>query len=125
MDDTFGEPGSFGIAAVRHPDGAVSVSPAGDLDVSTSHRLLACVDDLLAEGRSRITLDLQAVTFIDSSGLGALVKAHKRAEAAPADLVVVGPRPHIYRAMEISGIVKVIHMAGPGTAGEPADPPAG
>ena len=118
MDDTFGEPGSFGIAAVRRDDGAVAVSPAGDLDVSTSHKLLACIDDLLAEGRSRITLDLQAVTFIDSSGLGALVKAHKRV-VAPAELVVARPRPHIYRAMEISGILNVIRMADP----EPVPPP--
>lgn len=98
---------------MRQEGGAVAVSPAGDLDVSTSHRLLSCIDGLLAEGRSRIVLDLQAVTFIDSSGLGALVKAHKKA-APPAELVVVHPRPHIYRAMEISGILKVIRMADEG-----------
>jgi anti-anti-sigma factor len=121
VDDTFREPGSFGIATVRHADGAAAVSPAGDLDVSTSHKLLACIDDLLAEGRSRITVDLQAVTFIDSSGLGALVKAHKRAAGAAADLVVARPRAHIYRAMEISGILKVIHMAEP----EAGAPPTG
>ena len=107
----FPEPETFGIVAVRQDD-AAAVSPAGDLDVSTSPKLLACIDELLAEGRSRITLDLQAVTFIDSSGLGALVKAHKRA-APPAQLTVVQPRPHIYRAMEISGILKVIRMEQP------------
>lgn len=120
MGDGFSEPGSFGIAAVRHEDGEVAVSPAGDLDVSTSHKLLACVEGLLAEGRSRITLDLQAVTFIDSSGLGTLVKAHKRAAATSAELVVAGPRPHIYRAMEISGILKVINMAEPDTGAPPS-----
>ena len=113
------EPDRFGIVAVRQDEHTVAVSPAGDLDVSTSHKLLACIDDLLAEGRSRITLDLQAVTFIDSSGLGALVKAHKRAAGAPAELVVARPRPHIYRAMEISGILKVIHMAEPETGPPP------
>lgn len=118
MDDAFSEPGSFGIAAVRRDGGAVAVSPAGDLDVSTSAKLLACIDDLLAEGRLHITLDLQAVTFIDSSGLGALVKAHKRV-VAPAELVVARPRPHIHRAMEISGILNVIRMADPDTAPPP------
>jgi anti-sigma B factor antagonist len=113
VDDMLGEPGAFGIVTVRHEGGGVAVSPAGDLDVSTSHKLLACVDDLLAEGRSPITIDLQAVTFIDSSGLGALVKAHKRA-APRAELVVARARPHIYRAMEISGILKVIRMSDAG-----------
>lgn len=102
-------PETFGIVAVRHDESSVAVSPAGDLDVSTSPRLLACIDELLAEGRSKITLDLRAVTFIDSSGLGALVKAHKRA-APPAELTVVQPRPHVHRAMEISGITKVLRV---------------
>lgn len=103
-------PESFGIVAVRQDESTAAVSPTGDLDVSTSPRLLACIDELLAEGRSRITLDLRAVTFIDSSGLGALVKAHKRA-AGSAELTVVQARPHIHRAMEISGILKVIRVS--------------
>lgn len=105
-------PETFGIVAVRQDECTAAVSPTGDLDVSTSPRLLACIDELLAEGRSRITVDLRAVTFIDSSGLGALVKAHKRA-APPAELTVVQPRPHIHRAMEISGILKVIRLVAP------------
>lgn len=103
-------PETFGIVAVRRDESTAAVSPSGDLDVSTSPRLLACIDELLAEGRSQIILDLQAVTFIDSSGLGALVKAHKRA-APSAQLTVVQPRPHVHRAMEISGILSVIRMA--------------
>ncbi|MGI8686123.1 MAG: STAS domain-containing protein [Acidimicrobiales bacterium] len=102
-------PETFGIVAVRPDESTAAVSPTGDLDVSTSPRLLACIDELLAEGRSRITLDMRAVTFIDSSGLGALVKAHKRA-APSAQLTVVQPMPHVHRAMEISGILKVIRV---------------
>lgn len=108
-DPSHPAPETFGIVAVRHDESSAAVSPAGDLDVSTSPRLLACIDELLAEGHSKITLDMQAVTFIDSSGLGALVKAHKRAGPS-AELTVVQPRPHIHRAMEISGILKVIKV---------------
>lgn len=108
-DQSLPAPETFGIVAVRSDDASAAVSPSGDLDVSTSPRLLACINELLAEGRSKITLDLQAVTFIDSSGLGALVKAHKRA-APSAQITVVQPKPHIQRAMEISGILKVIRV---------------
>ena len=108
-DEQVPAPETFGIVTVRPDDSSAAVSPAGDLDVSTSPRLLACIDELLAEGRATITLDLRAVTFIDSSGLGALVKAHKRASSS-ARLTVVEPRPHIHRAMEISGILKVIRV---------------
>lgn len=111
VDEPALSPDAFGIVTVRSDDSTAAVSPAGDLDVSTSPRLLQTIEELLAEGRSRITLDLRAVTFIDSSGLGALVKAHKRASSS-AQLSVVRPRPHIYRAMEISGILKVIQVEG-------------
>ena len=108
-DQPLPAPETFGIVAVRPDESTAAVSPTGDLDVSTSPRLLACIDELLAEGRSKITLDMRAVTFIDSSGLGALVKAHKHA-APSAELTVVQPRPHVHRAMEISGILRVIRV---------------
>lgn len=109
VDHPMPAPETFGIVAVRPDGSSAAVSPAGDLDVSTAPRLLACIDELLAEGRSKITLDMRQVTFIDSSGLGALVKAHKRA-APSAELTVIQPRPHVHRAMEISGILKVIQV---------------
>lgn len=109
MADESRGPETFGIVVVRPDAHSAAISPAGDLDVSTAPRLLACIDDLLAEGRRTIVLDLRAVTFIDSSGLGTLVKAHKHAAPA-AELTVVQARPHIHRAMEISGILKVIRV---------------
>lgn len=102
-------PETFGIVTVRSDDSSAAVSPAGDIDVSTSPRLLACITELLEEGRTRITLDMQAVTFIDSSGLGALVTLHQRA-GSTAEITVVQPRPHVHRAMEISGILSVIRI---------------
>lgn len=44
------------------------------------------VKNLLAEGRKKIVLDLQNVTLIDSSGLGALVAAYSSAKSAGASL---------------------------------------
>ena len=109
VDEASTAPETFGIVAVRHDQATAAVSPTGDLDVSTSPKLLACIEELLSEGRSKITLDLREVTFIDSSGLGALVKAHKRAGPS-AELTIVEPRPHIHRAMEISGILRVLKV---------------
>ena len=108
-DEIAPAPDVFGIAAVRTDQTSAAVSPAGDLDVSTSPRLLTVIEELLDEGRTDITVDLRAVTFIDSSGLGALVKAHKRAGDS-ARITVVKARPHVHRAMEIAGLLKVIRV---------------
>ena len=44
------------------------------------------VKGLLGEGKKKLVLDLKKVTFIDSSGLGALVAAHSSAKSSGATL---------------------------------------
>jgi len=44
------------------------------------------VKGLLAAGKKQLVLDLKNVTFIDSSGLGALVAVHSSAKSGGASL---------------------------------------
>lgn len=44
------------------------------------------VKGLLGQGKKKLVLDLKKVTFIDSSGLGALVAAHMSAKTSGASL---------------------------------------
>lgn len=44
------------------------------------------VKGLLGEGKKKLVLDLKKVTFIDSSGLGALVAAYTSAKSSSAEL---------------------------------------
>ena len=97
-------PESFGIVAVRPDETSAAVSPAGDLDVSTSPRLMALIEELLEEGRTAITIDLRAVTFIDSSGLGALVSLLNRARTGDGQLGLICPHRRLRRVFEITGL---------------------
>jgi anti-anti-sigma factor len=56
-----------------------------------------------SDGVSEILLDLREVTFIDSSGLHALIRASERAEDAGKRLVVTGLGPLARRVLEITG----------------------
>jgi len=49
----------------------------GRLDANVAPDLKKEVDDIVAGGTSRIMVDLQAVKFMDSSGLGAIVACFK------------------------------------------------
>lgn len=62
----------------------------GEHDLSTAGGLRDALDRALAEGAS-VVVDLSAVTFVDSSVIGALVSAHRRAAAEGRTVALVAP----------------------------------
>jgi anti-sigma B factor antagonist len=77
----------------------------GEIDVATSPRLRDELTALLAHGAGEITLDLTAVSFIDSSGLGVLVGALKRLrDSGGGTFNIVAARDGVRRVFEITGL---------------------
>lgn len=83
-------------------NGVACVSVRGELDMATAARL----DDYLApvegDGVSAIVLDLRELTFIDSFGLRALLRARDRAAPDLHRLILVGANASARRLFEIS-----------------------
>jgi anti-anti-sigma factor len=96
--------------AVRHEQGYVIVTAAGEIDISTVARLRETLFDLAASGRP-LVVDLDQVTFIDSSGLAALVGTAKRAEAHGGSLHVACGRPRIRQLFDLTGLDRRIPLA--------------
>jgi anti-sigma B factor antagonist len=85
--------------------GAVPVlAVSGELDLSTEHELLAHCDELLATGAPVVDVDLGAVTFIDSSGLGSLVRVQRSAEHAGRQLRLANVPRAVNRILEVTGL---------------------
>ena len=61
---------------------------AGEIDLATSHLLVDAIDGAIARGARRVVLDFSEVTFINSTGLGAMVAATKRLRTSGGDLVL-------------------------------------
>jgi anti-anti-sigma factor len=72
---------------------------AGELDMATAEELLAAIRERAEH--VRMTLDFSGITFMDSSGLRALLEAAKDREGDGA-LVVLDPSPQVRRVLEIS-----------------------
>jgi anti-sigma B factor antagonist len=80
----------------------------GEVDVASSPTLRARIADLIDQGADRIVLDLDGMTFIDSSGLGVLVGALKRVrELDRKDLVLCGLHGPPRRVFEITGLTEL------------------
>jgi anti-sigma B factor antagonist len=75
--------------STAHAEGehAVVVA-AGDIDIFTAPRLIDHVEPLIEAGHRHFVVDLEAVDFIDSTGLGALVGVLKRARVHGGSVAV-------------------------------------
>jgi anti-sigma B factor antagonist len=82
------------------------VAAAGEIDLACSDQLLrACVDAVDRTPTPRqLCCDLSGVTFIDSTGISALVAAKHASENAGTEMVLAGARGHVRRVLELTGV---------------------
>ncbi len=86
------------------------VTAAGEIDAATADTLANAVAGALNDGYKQILLDFAQVTFIDSTGLGVLVKSHRAAVAVDARFSVVRPTPTTRKLIRVLGLDQVRHI---------------
>jgi anti-sigma B factor antagonist len=84
------------------------VAFSGELDLSTAPVLREELLQALCVPASDIVVDLREVVFMDSTGLGLLIGAHRRAQAAGASVRVVCTQPDLLRVLRVSGLDQVL-----------------
>jgi anti-anti-sigma factor len=82
----------------------------GEFDTFYCPKLQEEVDSLISAGTLRVILNLRLVKFINSTALGAIIKAHKRFKAEGGDLVLSGPSPFCKDIITKLGIDRVVPM---------------
>ena len=90
--------------------GTVTLAPAGEIDVSTAPQMRELLVDAIASGHP-VVVDLGAVTFIDSTGIGVFVMAHKRLDANGSMMVLCAPTEQVRALLEITGLDAVMACA--------------
>jgi anti-sigma B factor antagonist len=78
---------------------------SGEVDISTAPQLRERLQQL--ESRS-VVVDLSAMTFIDSTGLGVLVGAFKRLRESGGDLVLRAPTLSARKVLELTGLSQLV-----------------
>jgi anti-sigma B factor antagonist len=113
------------VRGVRVRDGAGEplVALDGEIDQAVVGRVAAAIDAATG-GASRWTLDLTAVTYLDSEGLRMLLDLARAAGHREQVLTVVPPRRGMaHRALEVSGLHRRLGIAGgPAPGDTPGDP---
>ena len=94
---------------VRRERGVAVAEVAGDIDISTVARLRENLLELADSGQPLI-VDLNRITFIDSSGLGALVATARRAGEHGGSLQAVCSQPHTRKLLWMTGVDRRIPL---------------
>jgi anti-sigma B factor antagonist len=99
---------TLGIQVTATDDGqAVLFVLDGNLDVATSPSLRAALLERAEHDRHEIIVDLSRLEFLDSTGLGALIGARKRAAEHGGSLRLVAHEGQILRLLRITGLLEV------------------
>ena len=96
------------VADVRLCGSGVSVTVRGDVDVHTAPQLEAQLREVVAQREEQLSVHLDDVTFLDSTGLGVLVAAWKGQTAQGGRFVLVCTQPRLLRLLEVTGLDRVL-----------------
>ena len=102
---------SVDLLLLTREEGALTVvAPAGDIDAATVNQLRNHLAALTETGNTQLVLDLTNVSFIDSTGLGVLVAAHKRARVDGGFIRIVTAKPIVLQLFKITALDMLFQM---------------
>jgi len=108
-----------------HSSGSVVLRLRGELDMATAPRLRQAVQAALDADplTSTLTVDLGGISFIDSTGIGVLVAAARRAEKGDCSFVLRAPSPTVLKVLRITGLERSFTIETPVSDNSPLPAP--
>jgi anti-sigma B factor antagonist len=101
---------TFRVTAVT-VDGACTLILSGDADLAVAPDIIELgTASLLETTTHSLLVDLTAVTFIDSTVVGAFVTLGNLAKGPDKKLVLVGPSTRVMRILELAGLQGVFNI---------------
>ncbi len=99
LDVSSREAGDFVVFEVR-----------GEVDLYSAPVLKKAVYDMIDSGQTKLIFDLNALDFMDSTGLGILVASLKRLTTEGGQLKLACGRDNILKIFKITGLDKVFDI---------------
>ena len=91
-------------------EGTAVVSLQGAIDISNALEIKEKLESLINQGRVNIVINLPGVTYIDSSGLGAIISNFKKAEENKGALRFAEVSPIVIDVFNTTGLNKVFEI---------------
>jgi len=92
----------------RQTDSGVTVlAPNGRLDVAGAPMLKEAIGDAVKNGLPRLVIDMEGVSFVDSTGLGSVIAALKLVRSSKGDLRLAAPNQQVRDVLELTTLDRV------------------
>jgi len=95
--------------SVRQSGAAQVVDLDGEVDFGTSPHLRRALFDLLGK-TSKLAINLQALTYIDSSGIATLIEVLKDAQRLQKEFVLFGLSPAVQDVFRLTHVNRVFRI---------------
>ncbi len=105
-----GESPSLSFTVADEGDGVLVLSLGGQLDFVSAPELAPRLADLQAATCDAVVVDVSGVTFIDSTGLNALVAGAQSIQSRDAAVLVAGASKHVARVFEIVRLGETLRL---------------
>lgn len=81
-----------------------------EVNYATYPELKKLFSKLILENKRNLVIDLCDVTYLDSSGLGAIASAHIKVSSIDGVLKIINKKSDIKKILDITGLSKVIEV---------------
>jgi anti-anti-sigma factor len=106
-----GDPQTGGVGASRPFDMRVDrrgktaiLRLSGEFDIAVTNQVDACIKELARNSPDELVIDLSGVSFIDSTGLRALIRARARAPETGWSVKLVRGPERVHKVFELTGM---------------------
>jgi anti-sigma B factor antagonist len=98
------------VTSLDHDARSVTIALRGEVDVLTVDQVRVALTEALAAQPHDIVVDLADLTFIDSTGLGALIFGFQRARDAGVRFRLARPSRPVRQILVLSGLLEVVDV---------------
>jgi anti-sigma B factor antagonist len=98
---------SLEIQSRQADNGVTVVAPTGRLDVAGAPTLKEAISEALKNGPPRVVLDMEGISFVDSTGLGSVIAALKQIRSSQGDLRLAAPNQQVRVVLELTTLDRV------------------
>jgi anti-anti-sigma factor len=102
------------LIGVRHDKGTAVLSLRGELDLASAALLQTEIESSEIASASMLVLDLEELTFIDSTGLRVLLSAYEHAQQRGQEFALTQGSPQVQRLLSITGVGEHLRIIAPG-----------
>ena len=88
-------------------NGATVLAPTGRLDLAGAPALTEAIGTIVRGGEGRVVIDMEGVSYVDSTGLGSVIAALKQIREREGQLRLAAPNQQVRVVLELTTLDRV------------------